>query len=258
MNSQLRETNYAPDKAAVSAFLSLSVCLSVFTPPAPHPRPIHIFSPSRAIKTNQDLLPETPWLNIFYDDFWGTLLTHSGSHKSFRPLCTLSFRLNYAAGGLEPRGYHLVNVVLHSAVAGLFTGVARQLLGHSCWSLLAGLLFAAHPVHTEAVAGVVGRADVGAALFFLLALRCYARHCALRDGVGSRWRAGAWLGACLASSLASMLWKEQGVTALAAAALYDVFVVHRLRLSQLLTILFRVSVCVCVCVCAVLFFVGVL
>ncbi|KAG5830787.1 hypothetical protein ANANG_G00314290 [Anguilla anguilla] len=67
------------------------------------------YDDSRVIKTNQDLLPETPWINIFYDDFWGTLLTHSGSHKSYRPLCTLSFRLNHALGGLEPWGYHLVN-----------------------------------------------------------------------------------------------------------------------------------------------------
>ncbi len=37
------------------------------------------------------------------------------------------------------------------------------LLGGGPWSLLAGLLFASHPIHTEAVAGVVGRADVGAA-----------------------------------------------------------------------------------------------
>uniref|UniRef100_A0AAY4E2V9 dolichyl-phosphate-mannose--protein mannosyltransferase n=1 Tax=Denticeps clupeoides TaxID=299321 RepID=A0AAY4E2V9_9TELE len=188
---------------------------------------------SRAIKTNQDLLPETPWINIFYDDFWGTLLTHSGSHKSYRPLCTLSFRLNYAAGGLDPWGYHLVNVVLHCAVTALFSGLACQLLGRGCWALLAGLLFAAHPVHTEAVAGVVGRADVGAGLFFLLSLRCYGRHCALRAGPGRR-RAWAWLAGGLVSALGSMLWKEQGVTVLAVAAVYDVFVFHRLRLNQLL------------------------
>lgn len=60
------------------------------------------YDDSRAIKTNQDLLPETPWTHIFYNDFWGTLLTHSGSHKSYRPLCTLSFRLNHAIGGLNP------------------------------------------------------------------------------------------------------------------------------------------------------------
>uniref|UniRef100_A0A3Q4MWE2 dolichyl-phosphate-mannose--protein mannosyltransferase n=1 Tax=Neolamprologus brichardi TaxID=32507 RepID=A0A3Q4MWE2_NEOBR len=193
---------------------------------------------SRAIKTNQDLLPETPWTNIFYDDFWGTLLTHSGSHKSYRPLCTLSFRLNHAVGGLEPWGYHLVNVVLHGAVTGLFTSLARLLLGGGLWSLLAGLLFASHPIHTEAVAGVVGRADEGAALFFLLSLLCYIRHCRLRGRAGS-WRLVAWFLGSLGCAACSMLWKELGVTVLAVSALYDVCVFHRLKLRQIVVLLYK-------------------
>ncbi|KAJ8245393.1 hypothetical protein GJAV_G00270270 [Gymnothorax javanicus] len=194
------------------------------------------YDDSRAIKTNQDLLPETPWINIFYDDFWGTLLTHSGSHKSYRPLCTLSFRLNRAAGGLDPWGYHLVNVGLHAAVTALFVWFSRGLLGAGRWALAAGLLFAAHPVHTEAVAGVVGRADLGAGLFFLLSLLCYAQHCALRPdhtpflGPTHCW---AWLLACLLLAACSMLWKEQGLTVLGLAAAYDLFICHRLRLRAL-------------------------
>ncbi|KAJ8373586.1 hypothetical protein SKAU_G00041660 [Synaphobranchus kaupii] len=204
------------------------------------------YDDSRVIKTNQDLLPETPWINIFYDDFWGTLLTHSGSHKSYRPLCTLSFRLNHALGGLEPWGYHLVNVTLHAAVTGLFARLSRLLLGGGRWTLAAGLLFASHPVHTEAVAGVVGRADLGAGLFFLLSLLCYARYCALRPGPApsaspapssgpARW--WPWLLASLLLAACSMLWKEQGVTVLGVAAAYDLFICHRLRLRPLLHLL---------------------
>ncbi|XP_041652095.1 protein O-mannosyl-transferase TMTC2 [Cheilinus undulatus] len=196
------------------------------------------YDDSRAIKTNQDLLPETPWTNIFYDDFWGTLLTHSGSHKSYRPLCTLSFRLNHAVGGLEPWGYHLVNVAVHGAVTGLFTSLARLLLGGGLWSLLAGLLFASHPIHTEAVAGVVGRADEGAAFFFLLSLLCYIRHCTLRGHAGP-WRLVAWLLSSLGCAACSMLWKELGVTVLAISALYDVCVFHRLKLRQIITLLYK-------------------
>ncbi|XP_018526513.1 protein O-mannosyl-transferase TMTC2 [Lates calcarifer] len=206
------------------------------------------YDDSRAIKTNQDLLPETPWINILYDDFWGTLLTHSGSHKSFRPLCTLSFRLNYTLHGLRPWGYHLLNLALHGLVTALFTAFSRPLLGGGLWSLLAGLLFASHPVHTEAVAGVVGRADVGAALFFLLSLLCYARHCGLRrdqrgafdarrcGGVSATWCWG-WMLGSLWCAAASMLWKEQGVTVLAVSAVYDLFVFQRLRFRQTLLLL---------------------
>uniref|UniRef100_A0A8C1S8E3 dolichyl-phosphate-mannose--protein mannosyltransferase n=1 Tax=Cyprinus carpio TaxID=7962 RepID=A0A8C1S8E3_CYPCA len=194
------------------------------------------YDDSRAIKTNQDLLPDTPWTNILYDDFWGTLLTHSGSHKSFRPLCTLSFRLNYALGGLDPRGYHLVNVGLHCCVTALFTAFCRPLLGGRPWSLLAGLLFASHPIHTEAVAGVVGRADVGAAFCFLLSLICYAQYCCLRASTAhsdrAEWRPVLWLAGSLGAAAAALLWKEQGVTVLAVSAVYDLCVVHRLRLRQ--------------------------
>ncbi|KAL6460197.1 hypothetical protein MHYP_G00319560 [Metynnis hypsauchen] len=199
------------------------------------------YDDSRAIRTNPDLLPETPWTNILYNDFWGTLLTHSGSHKSFRPLCTLSFRLNYFLGGLDPWGYHLVNVVLHCCVTALFTALCHPLLGGGCWSLLAGLLFASHPIHTEAVAGLVGRADVGAALCFLLSLLSYAHHCRLRPGRSHllRWRARAWLAASLVMAAVAMLWKEQGVTVLAVSAVYDICVVHRLHLRQFILVVFK-------------------
>ncbi|MBN3280129.1 TMTC2 protein, partial [Polyodon spathula] len=178
----------------------------------------------------------TPWTHIFYNDFWGTLLTHSGSHKSYRPLCTLSFRLNHALGGLDPWGYHLVNILLHCSVTGLFTRLSRLLLGGGYWTLMAGLLFASHPVHTEAVAGIVGRADVGAALFFLLSLLCYMRYCSLRGHCAHCW---PWLLGSFACAACSMLWKEQGVTVLAVSAVYDVFVFHRLKFHQVISLIFK-------------------
>lgn len=193
---------------------------------------------SRAIKTNQDLLPETPWTHIFYNDFWGTLLTHSGSHKSYRPLCTLSFRINHAIGGMDPWGYHLVNILLHAAVTGLFTNFSRILFGDGYWTLIAGLLFASHPIHTEAVAGIVGRADIGACLFFLLSLMCYVKHCSTRRSSARTW--GWILGAGLCAGC-SMLWKEQGVTVLAISAVYDIFVFHRLKMHQIIPALYKVS-----------------
>lgn len=199
---------------------------------------LSVFVFSRAIKTNQDLLPETPWTQIFYNDFWGTLLTHSGSHKSYRPLCTLSFRLNHAIGGMDPWSYHLVNVLLHAAVTSLFTSFSRILFGNGYWTLFAGLLFASHPIHTEAVAGVVGRADIGACLFFLLALICYIKHCCTRNYSEGTW---GWLLGTGVCATCSMLWKEQGVTVLAVSAVYDVFVFHRLKMYQMISAINKVS-----------------
>jgi len=125
---------------------------------------------SRAIVKNPDLLPDTPLWNLLVDDFWGTPLRHSGSHKSYRPLCVLTFRLNYLISGLQPFSYHLTNVVFHAGVTALYVLTVRKAVV-GCPPevvLLSGLLFAVHPVHSEAVAGVVGRADVLACFFFLL------------------------------------------------------------------------------------------
>ncbi|XP_076324019.1 protein O-mannosyl-transferase TMTC2-like, partial [Tachypleus tridentatus] len=184
----------------------------------------------RAIKTNQDLLPTTPLSNLFRNDFWGTPLIHSGSHKSYRPLCVFTFRMNFWLGGFDPWGYHLVNVILHALVSGLFTHLASGVfLQHALPTMVAGLLFAVHPIHTEAVAGVVGRADVGACLFFLLAMQAYVQYCKWRDKepeyCGRRWMA---LYGALGLATGAMLTKEHGITVLGVCAAFDVLIQHRL------------------------------
>lgn len=230
--------------------------------PFSHPPPSRPSPPphsSRAIKSNQDLQPSAPLSNLVTNDFWGTPLTHSGSHKSYRPLCVLSFRLNYAVHGLEPFGYHLVNVGLHAVVSVLFTHFAGQLFnGRKRVTLVAGLLFATHPIHTEAVAGVVGRADCGAALFFLLSLMAYIKYCKCRDkpwpsvspdGGGGGGGGLAlplpclpalplplpaalsprfYLYTSLALAAASMLTKEYGITVLAVCGFYHLLIHHKL------------------------------
>lgn len=138
----------------------------------------------RAILSNPDLLPSTPWWNLLVNDFWGTPLTDSGSHGSYRPLCVFTFRLNYLLGGFQPWGYHLVNVLLHCLATALVVRVARALLPPARTTLgsaIAGLTFASHPIHTEAVAGVVGRADLAACNFYLLSFLVYVAHVKYRD-----------------------------------------------------------------------------
>ena len=206
---------------------------------------------SRAIQKNQDLLPETPITNIFYDDFWGTPLTHSGSHKSYRPLCVLTFRLNYYLGELNPFGYHLGNVLLHVATTAVFTYFAAIFLQWTFPTLIAGLIFASHPIHTEAVTGVVGRADVGACLFFVLSLLTYIKYVQIRDtshdtshdpGGSSSQRFMYFLLTSIFTT-ASMLTKEQGVTVLAVCAAYDLFVHNKMKINQILQFFKEVSTC---------------
>ena len=111
----------------------------------------YCFDDESAIVLNRDLRPETPWINLFKDDFWGASMTDIASHKSYRPLTVATFRLNYMLHELEPLGYHLVNVLLHSAVVYLYVLLCGAVFSQVWPALVAGLLFAVHPIHTEAV-----------------------------------------------------------------------------------------------------------
>ncbi len=106
------------------------------------------------------------------------------------PITWLTFSLSYAAGGMDPRGYHLVSLLLHSANALTFYFVARRLLAAAryhgrqegrdetanIWgAAVAALVFAVHPLRVESVAWITERRDVLSGLFFLLALLAYLK-----------------------------------------------------------------------------------
>ena len=110
------------------------------------------FDDHSAIKENVDLTPKVPWSNLLWDDFWGMPMHVEGSHKSYRPLCVLTFRLNYFLHQLQPFGYHLGNVMLHALVTCLYVKLCRDVFGcGQKTACIAGVLFAVHPIHTEAV-----------------------------------------------------------------------------------------------------------
>jgi tetratricopeptide (TPR) repeat protein len=87
----------------------------------------------------------------------------------YRPVTSLTLWMNWVAGGDGPAGFHVVNVLLHVLASAL---VVRLLIALGCsasGALIGGALFAVHPIHVEAVANVVGRADVLATIFCLVA-----------------------------------------------------------------------------------------
>ena len=109
------------------------------------------FDDVAAIKENADLRSNVSWFNLLQNDFWGLPMEEKDSHKSYRPLTVATFRLNYMLHELQPLGYHLVNVLLHSAVCYLFVLLCGVVFSEVWPALIAGLLFAVHPIHTEAV-----------------------------------------------------------------------------------------------------------
>lgn len=95
--------------------------------------------------------------DIFTSHYWAHV-TPTGN--LYRPLAILSYALNHRLAGLEPFSYHLVNLVLHAMCASLVAALGSAVGLSPGGAFAAGALFAAHPIHTEAVTGVVGRADL--------------------------------------------------------------------------------------------------
>jgi len=91
---------------------------------------------------------------------------------AYRPAVMLSYALNYYFGRLNPWGYHLLNVLLHALNSALLFVLLRKFLNERT-AFFSALLFAAHPIHTEAVANVVGRAELLGALFSLISFYAY-------------------------------------------------------------------------------------
>ena len=94
---------------------------------------------------------DTPLSSVFSNDFWGLSLSDPESHKSYRPLTILSFRLNRILHGMWAPGFHVINIAAHALVSVLFLQFCLK-LGVTMWTgVAASLLFVAHPIHTETV-----------------------------------------------------------------------------------------------------------
>lgn len=126
----------------------------------------------------------------------------------YRPLTFLTYAANHRAGG-GAFGFHLVNLLLHVLVTLAVFALARELLASTLAATAAAALFAVHPIHTEAVSNVVGRAELLAGLLVLITLLA-----AIRAGrAGGIARVG-WLTLALCAFAAGMLAKESAFAAI--------------------------------------------
>eukprot|EP00803_Ostreobium_quekettii_P011106 evm.model.scf_344.3 EVM.evm.TU.scf_344.3 scf_344:28738-43688(+) len=287
------------------------------------------FDDNFALIRNGDVTdPNRSVWELFKNDFWGQEIKGDMSHKSYRPLTVLAFRLTYLlqkklgiepeasgsrtedpmapeqqdTGGLAPSIFHATNVLLHGCVTLAMYRLALRLVqlrdaemclsqsqaaeqlhqggsydrntereraessqtqgspplkegngvgretrprqqrgvgdfpsdprggndaaGHGHWeAALAATLFGLHPVHTEAVAGIVGQAELLSALLSISALLWYLH--AINNGPASQplVHGGRWAAACVAVALAliAALCKEIGITALGSMLVADFF-----------------------------------
>lgn len=158
---------------------------------------------------------------------WMWTTTLSGH---FIPLTWMTLGLNYVLGGMNPWGYHLGNILVHSANAVAVYFVGRRLLaaagvppgGPLLWgAALAALVFSLHPLRVESVAWITERRDVLCAFFFLLTILAYLRSL---DPAAPR---RGWRLASLAAFVAALLSKAQAVPLPAALLIADAYPLRR-------------------------------
>ena len=134
-------------------------------------------------------LPAILWGGLIWDDFiwsqsravpeWSGLGTiwswpsriHQEAH--YWPLTYTTLWLEHKIWGLEPAGYHIVNVLLHLLNSLLVWRLLLRLAVPGAW--VAAAVFVVHPVHVESVAWIIERKDVLSGLFYLAAVLVWLR-----------------------------------------------------------------------------------
>ncbi|XP_068124093.1 protein O-mannosyl-transferase TMTC4 isoform X2 [Hyperolius riggenbachi] len=163
-----------------------------------------VFDDSEAIINNKDLREDSSFGDLWLHDFWGTKLSSNASHKSYRPLTVLTF-------STRP------------------TDKGKKIVYAPKSALLSSLFFAVHPVHTECVAGIVGRADLLCALFVVLS---FLGYCKSLPGFKQENTSVVWVLLSVFLGAMAMLCKEQGITVLGLNAVFDVFVICKLNMLE--------------------------
>ncbi|MBI3605003.1 MAG: tetratricopeptide repeat protein [Nitrospirae bacterium] len=174
-----------------------------------------------------------------------------------RPVANLTYALNFYFDRLEPRGYHLFNILIHFGASlilyllflktlslpGIQKTLSTDLGGNTAWldhrekvALVGALLWAVHPVQTQAVTYVVQRMASLAAFFYLLSLLSYIYGRTARGN-----RSYLWFGLSVLTAFMAFGSKENALTLPLIIFLYDLFFITRFNLkisrAQLMLIL---------------------
>jgi tetratricopeptide (TPR) repeat protein len=178
------------------------------------------YDDDQIVRSNPRVNQPGQWSASWTTDHWSQQRDATPNRDLlYRPIALSSYRLVRSLAGPSPLPHHLVNVFLHAFICALIVRFCRHCGGTGSAALIAGVLFAVLPIHTEAVAPVVARADLLATLGVLLTLLAHRRS--MTTAAQSRvaaWRAAAALAAFLA--LGS---KENGISVIALAVLMDAY-----------------------------------
>lgn len=155
---------------------------------------------------------------IFTTNVWSFLGPHAVSNY-YRPVMHLVFMADYALFGYSPAGYHATSIFFHALNSVLVLLLAGALLFPPAVALLGAVLFALHPIGTEAVAWVAAIPELTYTTFFLLSLLLYARARPPRAPEETRSR--YWLAGSVLAALAALFSKETALMLPPAVILYE-------------------------------------
>jgi Dolichyl-phosphate-mannose-protein mannosyltransferase len=136
----------------------------------------------------------------------------------YRPWVRLAYYFQFLFFGANPAGWHLISVLLHAFNSLLVFGLGWRISNRAGVGLLAGLLFALHPIHSEPVSWISGQTDLWATLWCLGSALCFVTMRQFqREGHKGR---GWWLGAIVLFAM-GLLSKESVIALPLALLVYD-------------------------------------
>jgi len=154
----------------------ISKDLNLITNPSPVLDEIYFVSSDASVGrfVNKDI-DESLLSTLFQNDYWGRHMNSPSSHKSYRPMTVLSFRLcHYVADMLHVNHIwfqRVVNILMHAVIVqivGVLFSLIFKEVGYG--PILSQIWFMLHPVHIESVVNIANRAHLQSLLFGLLAL----------------------------------------------------------------------------------------
>ena len=158
-----------------------------------------------------------------------------GAVPQYYPMVHTTFWLEYHLWGLNPVGYHLINVLLHAITAILLWQVLLRLRVRGAW--LAAIIFALHPVEVESVAWITERKNVLSAVFYFAAALAYLRFVALEEPGGPNRLRWYWYLGALVLFMAALLSKTMTCSLPAALLLVSWWKKGRVQRGEILPLL---------------------
>jgi hypothetical protein len=119
---------------------------------------------------DNEAVRSAPLARLLRLDFWGVDPAERTSMASYRPLVVVTYAVQVRAFGPSAAVLHGTDLLLHALASALVVLLVHRLAGLARGAFWGGALFALHPVQSEAVCGVAGRADLLAGVFLFAAL----------------------------------------------------------------------------------------